>query len=168
MSNKDTKQHGKAQPPPDDTSLAARLNWLFEKIRRPDGEPYSLREVADRINEEANKARGEGRIDDAEGISYSYIGQLRNDEKRNPKLSHLRGLARFFGVPVAYFTDETITAEVRHELHTYSVLQGLRANNIALRDTVIPSALETMAVMEALIKQISELESRRDGTDPES
>src|ERR1041385_5114634 len=85
-------------------TLAERLDRLFRTVRKPDGSEYSLREVADAIT-----ATGES-------ISFAYIGQLRNGVKDNPNIRHLHAIAKFFGVPLDYFTNERLAETVAQEL----------------------------------------------------
>ncbi|WP_216211039.1 helix-turn-helix domain-containing protein [Amycolatopsis aidingensis] len=77
-------------------SLASKLNYLFEMVRRPDGKEYTNEQVAEAVR--ATKT--------VKTISHSYIWQLRNGVRDNPTAQHLRGLAHFFEVPVSYFFDD--------------------------------------------------------------
>jgi transcriptional regulator with XRE-family HTH domain len=127
-------------------SLADRLNVLFERIRKPDKSRYSLREVADAIT-----AAGEP-------ISHAYIGQLRSGEKDNPNLRHLRGLARFFGVPVEYFTSDEVADGVDRELDLAAALHQVRARTVALRQSVVPEAEQAIDALTKLLGVIKDLE----------
>lgn len=130
--------------------LAERLDRLFDTVRRPDGKIYSLREVADGVT-----ATGEP-------ISHAYVGQLRKGQRSDPSLGHLRGLARFFGVPVEYFTSTQVAAEVDKELDLAAALQQMRARTVALRDSVIPEAESAIGALTELLQVIRGLEERRD------
>src|SRR6476660_5351082 len=127
-------------------SLAQRLDNLFTKVRKPGGREYSHREVAEAITLAG------------EPISYSYIGQLRAGDKDNPTLRHLRALARFFGVPVEYFTSERLAAEVDRELDLAAALQDLRVQTVALRESVLPEAERSMASLRRIVEVIRRLE----------
>ncbi|GIG92422.1 helix-turn-helix domain-containing protein [Plantactinospora endophytica] len=133
--------------------LADRLDRLFDRIRKPDGSAYSLREVADAIT-----AQGES-------ISHTYIGQLRTGKKRDPNLSHLRALARFFGVPVEYFTSDRLAADVDKELDLAAALQQVRARTVALRKSVIPEAQSAIDALTELLGVIRELEQGKPDAD---
>lgn len=128
------------------SSLAQRLDNLFTKVRKPGGREYSHREVAEAITLAG------------EPISYSYIGQLRAGDKDNPTLRHLRALARFFGVPVEYFTSERLAAEVDRELDLAAALQDLRVQTVALRESVLPEAERSMASLSRIVEVIRQLE----------
>ena len=81
----------------EDRLLARRLQHLYDTVRRPDGRPYSDRQVAAWVNEDAG-IRVTGR---------TYLYQLRTGRSFNPTYRLLIGLARFFGVsPVYFFAEE--------------------------------------------------------------
>ncbi|SCL25973.1 Helix-turn-helix [Micromonospora rhizosphaerae] len=132
-------------------TLAQRLDNLFLSVRRPDGREYSHREVA-----EAVTAAGEP-------ISHSYIGQLRAGDKDNPTIKHLRALARFFGVPVEYFTNEDVAADVDRELRTLTALKDLQIKTVALRRTLLPEAERSLAELARIVEVIREIEVPQDG-----
>ncbi len=78
----------------DSSTVAMRLNRLFDTIRPPGRGPLRNYEVI-----EALRARG---IE----ISAPYLSQLRVGRRSRPSLEMLRHLADAFGVSVAYFTDD--------------------------------------------------------------
>ena len=78
-----------AVPDPPSPSLAEKLDALF----RARGDA-SLEDVARAI-----------RAGGGPTISASYLWLLRTGRKTNPTLRHLEALARYFGVPPAYFFD---------------------------------------------------------------
>ena len=130
-------------------SLAKRLDKLFGTVRKPDGQAYSHREVAEAIT-----AAGEP-------ISHTYIGQLRAADKDNPTLRHLRALARFFGVPVEYFTSERLATEVDRELDLAAALQDLQVRTVALKESVLPEAEASLASLSKIVSVIRQLEGGR-------
>lgn len=130
-------------------SLAARLNRLFATVRKSDGGEYSLREVAEKITETGTP------------ISHTYVGQLRIGDRDDPKLSHLRALAKFFGVPVEYFTSDHVADVVDAELDLLQALQQVRARQLALRDSVLPEAKATAEALTALLERVHHLENQR-------
>ncbi|MBO0883459.1 MAG: helix-turn-helix transcriptional regulator, partial [Mycobacterium sp.] len=79
-------------------TVAQRLEHLFHTVRKPDGREYSNDEVAAGIHQ-----------DQGETISASYIWYLRTGQRDNPTFKHINALARFFGVPAAYFFDDDVT-----------------------------------------------------------
>ncbi|WP_433855496.1 XRE family transcriptional regulator [Streptomyces kronopolitis] len=81
-------------------SLADKINHLFATIKDADGQEYSNDYVANAISQSGIS------------ISMSYVWQLRKGKKDNPTVRHLTGLANFFGVPTAYFFDDSVTGQV--------------------------------------------------------
>ena len=86
-------------------SFAAKLNHLFATVRPAHGEEASYREVAAAIAEQGGPT-----------ISPSYIYQLRSGIRENPTLRHVQALAKYFGVDVAYFTDDEIAEQTDAQL----------------------------------------------------
>ncbi|WP_413115932.1 helix-turn-helix domain-containing protein [Streptomyces sp. CY1] len=84
-------------------TLADKINKLFQAIT-DDGREHSNEYVAQAISKTGIT------------ISQSYIWQLRKGKKDNPTMRHLQALANFFGVPVAYFFDDTVAGEVDGKL----------------------------------------------------
>jgi ESX-1-secreted protein regulator len=82
-------QDDAGQMPP----LAEILETLFDRHRRSDGKPHTNEEVASAIREAGTD------------ITQSYIWQLRHGQRADPRGSHLKGLATFFGYPAGYFLD---------------------------------------------------------------
>lgn len=82
-------------------SLASKINYLFETVRRADGKPYSNEEVAEAITE-----LGEA------SISGTYLWYLRRGDRDNPTKKHLETLARFFDVSPAFFFDDARSRQI--------------------------------------------------------
>jgi len=101
-------------------TLAAKLNHLFASVRPRGARPYSNEQVAEAIRQSSGVT-----------ISQSYIWQLRNGKKDNPTLKHLQALADFFGVPAAYFFDDTVTGRVDEQLAALRAEQARREVNSA-------------------------------------
>src|SRR5690348_12539136 len=75
-------------------SFASKLNRLFEIVVPPGRGPYTDTEVSTALSAAGIK-----------GVSHSYLRYLRRGERDNPSLATIQALARFFGVPAAYFFD---------------------------------------------------------------
>jgi transcriptional regulator with XRE-family HTH domain len=95
--------HDSAQPP---GSLSEQLNRLFE-VLRPAHSPE--RTVTNREVVTACRAAGWD-------LSESHLSELRRGVKQNPTLRTLKAVAWFFDVPVGYFTDSAVMAEVERDL----------------------------------------------------
>ncbi|MET9414638.1 helix-turn-helix domain-containing protein [Streptomyces klenkii] len=117
-----------------DTRLADKLNHLFTNVIPPGRGQYSTDEVARAITA------------DGVPISASYIWLLRKGQRDNPTLRHLEGLARFFGVPPAYFFDDSVTSTVDAELNLLVALRDSRVHHVALRTAGLsPESLQSIS-----------------------
>ncbi|WP_250031728.1 helix-turn-helix domain-containing protein [Paractinoplanes maris] len=75
-------------------TLAEKLRYLLETVKSERGDSFTNAEVAA-----------------GTGLSPSYIGYLIRGERDNPTLQNAEALAKFFGVPVVYFTADDDAAE---------------------------------------------------------
>lgn len=141
------------------STLADKINRLFETIRRQDGKEFSNEQVAAAIS-------AGGRTT----ISQSYIWQLRKATKTNPTLAHVQALATFFGVPVGYFTDDDVATEVAGKLKALEAqqqrvseamgrgevrLMAMRAGELS------PEGLQQVAGLLDVIYRLEQAEGRR-------
>jgi transcriptional regulator with XRE-family HTH domain len=120
-------------------SLADKLNHLFATMKPAGRDQYTSEEAARAIT--------------AAGVpvSGSYIWLLRKGQRDNPTLRHLEGLARFFGVPPAYFFDDQVTNTVNEELSLLRALRDVQVQRVALR---------TSGLSEKSLKSINEVIAR--------
>lgn len=105
------------------TSFADRLNYLFETVHPAGRKPYSNPEVAAAITEAGVP------------ISAAYLWLLRTAQRDNPTLRHIEALARFFGVPAAYFLDEERASEVTEQLELLAAARDADVREIMLRSS---------------------------------
>ncbi|GAA2829230.1 helix-turn-helix domain-containing protein [Kitasatospora sp. CM 4170] len=126
------------------STLAAKLDRLFDVVRRPDREPYSHEEVARACRE----ATGES-------FSATYLWQLRTGRRDNPTKRHLEALAQFFQVPPVYFFDDRQSARIAEELALLGALRNAGVRDVALRAvTLSPEGLGTISDMiEAIARR---------------
>jgi transcriptional regulator with XRE-family HTH domain len=137
-------------PEPEPTSLAAKIDKLFQVVRKPNREQYSHDEVAKACRE----ATGES-------FSTTYLWQLRTGRRDNPTKRHLEALAQFFQVSPAYFFDDEQSARIAEELELLGALRDAGVRNVALRAvTLSPAGLDTINDM---IDAIARREAIRDG-----
>ncbi|QUQ63232.1 helix-turn-helix domain-containing protein [Kutzneria sp. CA-103260] len=135
---------------PEPTSLAAKIDKLFQVVRKPNREQYSHDEVAKACRE----ATGES-------FSTTYLWQLRTGRRDNPTKRHLEALAQFFQVSPAYFFDDEQSAKIAEELELLGALRDAGVRNVALRAvTLSPAGLDTISDM---IDAIARREAIRDG-----
>ena len=131
-------------------TVGEKLEHLFRTVRRPDRREYSNEEVATAILTEQG-----------ETISSSYIWYLRTGQRDNPTFKHLNALAKFFGVPAAYFFDEETTERVEAELALLTAMQDAGVREVALRAARLsPASLRTIS---EVITRVSELEKGQPG-----
>lgn len=124
-----TPQHG--------ATLAQKIDRLFDVVRREDGSQYSHKEVA----AACQKSSGDS-------FSGTYLWQLRTGRRDNPTKRHLEALANFFEVPLAYFFDDKIGAEIDAELEFLGALRNAGVRNLALRALDLsPGGLATITDM---------------------
>ncbi|MFC0542164.1 helix-turn-helix domain-containing protein [Kutzneria chonburiensis] len=137
-------------PQTEPTSLAAKIDKLFQVVRKPSREQYSHDEVAKACRE----ATGES-------FSTTYLWQLRTGRRDNPTKRHLEALAQFFEVSPAYFFDNEQSAKIAEELELLGALRDAGVRNVALRAvTLSPAGLDTISDM---IDAIARREAIRDG-----
>ena len=137
-------------PQTEPTSLAAKIDKLFQVVRKPNREQYSHDEVAKACRE----ATGES-------FSTTYLWQLRTGRRDNPTKRHLEALAQFFEVSPAYFFDDEQSAKIAEELELLGALRDAGVRNVALRAVPLsPAGLDTISDM---IDAIARREAIRDG-----
>jgi transcriptional regulator with XRE-family HTH domain len=128
-------------------SIAEKLDRLFRQARDAGRTEPSYMAVAEAI-----------RTDQGVPISHTYIWQLRTGKRDNPTVQHLTALARYFGVPVAYFLDDDQTRRVDGQLELLQTLRDAGVTEIALRAAdVSPRGRDTIS---ELIRKVWESERR--------
>ncbi len=104
------------------SSLARKLNRLFETIHPAGRGEYSPEEVAKAISE-----GGDG------SISPAYIYMLRKGQRDNPTKRHLELLAGFFGVTPTYFFDDEAAQRIEEELDLLAAFRDGDIRRLAAR-----------------------------------
>jgi transcriptional regulator with XRE-family HTH domain len=108
------------------SSLADKLNLLFETVHQAGRAPHGNREVAAAIRERGGS------------ISDVYIWQLRTGRRTNPTKDHLEALAEFFDVDPAYFFDRRQSEEIRRDLLALKAMRNLKVRKVAARLSELP------------------------------
>ncbi len=135
-----TPDHPTEPPTGQPSSLADKLNGLFTRVLSPNGDEFTLEEVVAGI-------RAERGIDGGT-ISVSYLWQLRKGLRTNPTLRHLEVLARFFGVSLAYFLDESSYRRIEDQLASIALLRDQSVHRVAARAAGLsPDSLQAIAQM---------------------
>ena len=130
--------------------LADRLNHLFATVPRHDGKGYFTNEQA----AAALTAAGTH-------VSDAYIGQLRNGKRNNPSARHLAAIAELFAVPVDYFFNPEVAANIDNDLRLLSAIRDSGIKGLALRAHGLSS--ETIASLASIIEQVRKIEQIPDG-----
>ncbi|MBQ1076770.1 hypothetical protein AB0I85_26460 [Micromonospora echinofusca] len=134
-------RHVEQELPPLDT-LAARLEYLFDKIRPTSeelsdsdepGRRYTNKEIADKINATAAET--------GVTISAAYIGELRRGVASDPRTSHVRALASAFGVNSGYFVDDAAARRIQEQITLLSELRRMDVKQVALRQVLADNGL---------------------------
>jgi transcriptional regulator with XRE-family HTH domain len=109
-------------------SFADRLNYLIDQYVKHSPEHAhrypkwpSFEQLAREISERSGRS-----------ISHGYLHQLCRGQRDNPTLHHVEALAAFFGVPVTFFTDAGMTAQVIAEYELVTALRDSRIREICL------------------------------------
>jgi transcriptional regulator with XRE-family HTH domain len=126
-------------------TLAAKLDYLFRQVHPRGRGELSYREVASGVEAAGGPT-----------ISPTYIMYLRKGERTNPTLQHLEALARFFGVPTAYFLDDETAARTAEELDIVAALRDKDVRALALH--VSELSPEGRAAVSRMVEQLREQE----------
>jgi transcriptional regulator with XRE-family HTH domain len=135
--------------------LADKINKLFDRVRKPNGKPYSSAEVAAWCQEHG-----------VENFSRAYLAYLRNGQRTNPTQQHLAALARFFDVSPAYFFDDEQSALISAQMDLVAALRDGDVRAIALRG--LTEALRanagrmSLTDLQVLTDMIQSIAARRD------
>ncbi|MFF2847553.1 helix-turn-helix domain-containing protein [Streptomyces sp. NPDC058001] len=130
-------------------ALATKLDHLFSAVRPPDGDEYTFDEVAEAIKTQGGPT-----------ISSTYLWQLRKGIRDNPTKRHLEALAAFFGVPAAYFFDDTEAERIDAELALLSALRDAPVRHIALRARGLST--KSLEAISDMVDRVRELEGLPD------
>jgi transcriptional regulator with XRE-family HTH domain len=127
------------------STLADKLNHLFNTMHPAGRGPYSNEEVASAIREQGGPT-----------ISGTYIWYLRKGERDNPTVKHVEALARFFGVPPAYFFDDEAASRIGAELGVLNALKDARVQMVALRAAGLSS--QSLDTIVEIVDRVRDLE----------
>ena len=119
-------------------SFAEKLEHLFATVYPRGRRPYSMDEVAAGIAEQGG-----------EPVSASYLWMLRKGQRDNPTIKAVEAIARFFGVPTAYFFDEQVTSRVDKQLELLAKLRDAGLESFGLRSAELSP--EGQAAIEKII-----------------
>ncbi|MEU4245729.1 helix-turn-helix transcriptional regulator [Actinoplanes sp. NPDC026619] len=127
-------------------SVAEKLDRLFTRIRENGRNEFTYSAVAKAIQEQQGVS-----------ISHTYIWQLRTGRRENPTIQHLSAIAKFFGVPVAYFLNDRETSKVESELELLSAIREAGVTEIALRAAALTA--DSRETISHMVRKVWELEN---------
>ena len=131
----------------DKSDLAEKIDLLFKTVHPADRGPYSLQEAADGIE----RLTGEK-------VSHNTLWKLRTGKSDNPTKRVLEGLAKFFGVSPAYFFQENVSEEIRHQIELLSILRDTGVRGAQLR-TFFELSPEGQEMVAELISKAARIEN---------
>lgn len=127
-------------------TFARRLDFLFRTVHPRGRRPYSNEHVAEALAAEQG-------ID----ISANYIWMLRSGRRDNPRVRHVEGLARFFGVQPGFLLDTAEAERVRSQLSAFRDLADNGTSHLALRAASVDE--RTLDAIHSLLAQVQDLTS---------
>ena len=98
------------------TMLSEKIEFLFETFRKRDGKRFTYQEVADGVD-----------------VTPPYIWKLHTGRSTNPSHKVLQAMSDFFGVPITYFSEESMSEERAENLKLARELRDTGVMRIALR-----------------------------------
>jgi len=128
-----------AGEPSDSQDFAARFRRVISVIYPKDlGRPWRDSEIAE-----------------GTGLSGTYIGNLRKGTQK-PSLENAVKIAKFFGIPLDYFSDSATAQAVERDLRKIEALRDARVERIAMRAAGLPPEMQDAAlgVVEQLRKAV--------------
>jgi transcriptional regulator with XRE-family HTH domain len=132
-------QPGAGEEPSDSLDFAARFRRVISVIYPKDlGRPWRDSEIAE-----------------GTGLSGTYIGNLRKGTQK-PSLENAVKIAKFFGIPLDYFSDSATAQAVERDLRKIEALRDARVERIAMRAAGLPPEMQDAAltVVEQLRKAV--------------
>ncbi|GGQ72311.1 hypothetical protein GCM10010195_30060 [Kitasatospora griseola] len=84
-------------------------------------------------------------IAEGTGLSGTYIGNLRKGTQK-PSLENAVRIAKFFGVPLDYFSDSETAGAVERDLRRIEALRDARVERIAMRAAGLPPEMQDAAL----------------------
>lgn len=139
----DDRSSGADQP----SSLAQRLERLFDTMRRRDERPMSNNAAAKAISEKTGYK-----------ISSAYLWQLRSGKSTNPTVEPLRAIAEFFGISPSYLIDPEVDSKVDEQLELIKVLRDAGIRDLAMRAAgLTPESVDNIRAMVDHARRLEKL-----------
>lgn len=124
-----------SKPPPDAGRFAHRLDHLFSTVHPASG-PYSYEHVVQAIEEQS-----------AISMTPNYLWRLRMGQRRNPAHEKIAAIASFFSVPVTYFYDDKIAAQIDDQLELLAAARDAGLKQFAGRTAEMSAEEARQAIL---------------------
>lgn len=149
-------QHSDVSQPDDLPDLAERLDLLFRTVPRTDASSqlHSSASVAEEL-ERRNIS-----------VTPNHIRALRTGRRRNPSFRLLAGLAEIFRVPLDYFVDDSVSAEIEESLQALVSMRDTGVQQLMMRAHGVSA--ESLNPVLALLDQIRRMEGLDKDDDQET
>lgn len=133
--------------------LAERLDLLFRTVPRgsDSSQLHTSASVADELERQSIS------------VTPNHIRALRTGRRRNPSFRLLAGLAEIFQVPLDYFVDDSVSAEIQESLKTVVAMRDTGVQQLMTRAHGVSA--ESLGPVLALLDQIRRMEGLDSGDD---
>jgi transcriptional regulator with XRE-family HTH domain len=130
---------------PTRSTLPEKIDRLFEEVR-PQGEArkYTYQEISDRAAEKGHF------------ISDSWLQELHRNPARKPKVKALEAIAAGFGIPVAYFVDDDIAAQIEPRLALIAAMD--RPEVWEILNMLLRASPETLRAFKPMLERALEFD----------
>lgn len=145
-----------ASHPDDLPDLAERLDLLFRTVPRS-GDSSQLHSSASVVDELERRNIS---------VTPNHIRALRTGRRRNPSFRLLAGLAEIFRVPLDYFVDDSVSAEIEQSLEALVAMRDTGVQQLMMRAHGVST--ESLSPVLALLDQIRRIEGLDNGDDQET
>jgi transcriptional regulator with XRE-family HTH domain len=130
-------------------TLPAKVDYLFRHVHPAGRRPFTHPEVAA-----------------ATGLSTGLLSALRTGKNTNPTKDTLERLARFFGVPVAFFFDDQTSDQIAAQIALAALVRDARIAHAAARMVGLsPDSLQAVTALTEQLRKIEGLEAGDSGID---
>ncbi|RKT53604.1 helix-turn-helix domain-containing protein [Saccharothrix australiensis] len=127
------------QPGPVPRTLPEKVDYLIRNVHPRGRKPYTHPEIAEQT-----------------GLSTGLLSALRSGKNQNPTKDTLERLARFFGVPEAFFFDEQTADQVTAQIALAAMLRDAGIAQVAAR--MVGLSQGSLEAVQAMTEQLRKLE----------
>lgn len=138
-----------ASPASTPQTFAGRLDTLFKTLHGAGQPEVGYQEVADAITEAGGPT-----------VTSTYLYMLRTGRRENPSVPLMQALARFFNVPITFFLDDQVAADLAGQLELLAALRDSDVQRLALRSRDLSP--ESRAALTTMIDRLRQAEGLSD------